>query len=251
MFRDKEQIKQILKDVQDNKLSIENAMEDIYDCGYHDIGIAKIDHNRDRRRGFPEVVLAEGKTSEQVVKIMESLAEYHSNILATRAEPEIYELVKQIIPEVKYNKLGRVIILERRPLPRKGCVVVVCAGTSDLPVVEEACETALIMGNEVKKLRDVGVAGVHRLLDNLDILHQARVIIVVAGMDGALPSVVAGLVDKPVIAVPTSVGYGASFNGLAPLLTMLNSCAAGIGVVNIDNGFGAAYLANSINKMSI
>lgn len=244
------ELENVLKGVQEGSITIDQALKDLNDPGYQDIGIAKIDHNRNKRRGFPEVVLAEGKTSEQVAKIMEALAASHPNILATRATMEDYQAVKAVLPDARYNELGRVIIRETKPLPRVGSVLVVCAGTSDLPVVEEAIETVSIMGNKVEKLADAGVAGVHRLLNNVDYLNRARVIVVVAGMDGALPSVVAGLVSKPVIAVPTSVGYGASFNGLAPLLTMLNSCAAGVGVVNIDNGFGAAYLANSINKVS-
>ncbi|MFW6023063.1 MAG: nickel pincer cofactor biosynthesis protein LarB [Halanaerobiaceae bacterium] len=242
-------LRTILKGVQEGSLTIDKALAEINDPGYQDIGIAKIDHNRNKRRGFPEVVLAEGKTSEQVAQIMKALASNHENILATRATEEDFQVVKSVLANVKYNKLGRVIIRETNPLPRVGSVLVVCAGTSDLPVVEETAETLSIMGNKVEKLADAGVAGVHRLLNNIEYLNRSRVIIVVAGMDGALPSVVAGLVSKPVIAVPTSVGYGASFNGLAALLTMLNSCAAGVGVVNIDNGFGAAYLANSINKL--
>lgn len=245
------ELKTILKGIQEGSISIDNAIEELNDPGYTDIGIAKIDHNRNKRRGFPEVVLAEGKTSEQVAKIMGTLADTHDNIMATRASAEDYQAVKAVVSDVRYNELGRVIVREKAPLPRVGSVVVVCAGTSDLPVVEEAVETVSIMGNKVETLADAGVAGVHRLLNNVDYLNRARVIVVVAGMDGALPSVVAGLVSKPVIAVPTSVGYGANFSGLAPLLTMLNSCAAGVGVVNIDNGFGAAYLANSINKLGI
>jgi len=216
---------------------------------YEDLGFARIDHDRKKRRGFPEVVLCEGKTDEQAVKIIEALAKENDNILASRANSDLYKLAKKSIPELRYNELARMIILERKALPRVGSMLVLSAGTSDIPVVEEVVETASIMGNNVESINDVGVAGLHRLLDNMDYLNKAKVIVVVAGMDGALPSVVAGLVDKPVIAVPTSVGYGASFNGLAPLLTMLNSCSAGVGVVNIDNGFGAAYLASLINKI--
>lgn len=245
----KKDLKKILEQVRDNSLDIEQALTEITDSGYEDIGFAKIDHNRKKRRGFPEVVLCEGKTSEQVVKILETLAKQHPNILATRALPEVFQAVKEVLPEARYNKLGRVIVREKEPLPRLGSIMIVSAGTSDLAVVEEARETASIMGNKVDTVNDAGVAGVHRLIHNMDIIKKAKVVMVVAGMDGALPSVVGGLVDKPVIAVPTSVGYGSCFNGLAPLLTMLNSCAAGIGVVNIDNGFGAAYLANSINKI--
>ncbi len=217
--------------------------------GYEDLGFAKIDHDREKRKGFPEVVLCEGKTTEQVVEIMKSLAKKSDNILASRAEKEVFEEVKKVLPKARYNKLAKMIVREKKPLNKVGNILVVSAGTSDQPVVEEAIETAKIMGNKVTRLVDAGVAGVHRLLNNVDKLEKAKVIIVVAGMDGALPSVVAGLVNKPVIATPTSVGYGANLGGIAPLLTMLNSCATGVGVVNIDNGFGAAYLANSINKI--
>ncbi|MEJ6951614.1 nickel pincer cofactor biosynthesis protein LarB [Halanaerobiaceae bacterium ANBcell28] len=242
-------IEKILKQVKEGQLGVEEAVKVIKDPGYEDIGIAKIDYNRSKRRGFPEVVLCEGKTTEQVVKILSVHAKNNDNILATRATEEVYDAVKGVLPEARYNTLARTITIEKKPLPREGSIIVVCAGTSDLPVAEEVYETASIMGNKVGKLVDVGVAGIHRLLNNLEELRKARVIVVCAGMEGALPSVVTGLVDKPIIGVPTSVGYGASFNGLSPLLTMLNSCAAGLGVVNIDNGFGAAYLANSINKL--
>lgn len=242
-------IEKILKQVQDGHLGVKEALNVIKDPGYEDIGIAKIDYNRRKRRGFPEVVLSEGKTTEHVVKILSVHAKNNDNILATRATGEVFNAVKKVLPEARYNELARTITIEKNPLTREGSIIVVCAGTSDLPVAEEVYETASIMGNKVDKLVDVGVAGIHRLLNNVDQLKKARVIVVVAGMEGALPSVVTGLVDKPIIGVPTSVGYGANFNGLAPLLTMLNSCAAGLGVVNIDNGFGAAYLANSINKL--
>ena len=249
MIYSKKELKKILESVQKSELDVDDALNRLSDPGYKDIGFAKLDHNREERRGFPEVVLCEGKTTEQVVKILETLDGIHNNFLGSRAEPEVYEAVREVVPDVRYNKLGRVIVRENDPLERVGSILVVSAGTADLPVVEETVETARIMGNKVEKLADAGVAGVHRLLNNIDFLNKARVIVVVAGMDGALPSVVAGLVNKPVIAVPTSVGYGANLGGVAPLLTMLNSCAAGVGVVNIDNGFGAAYLANSINKL--
>ncbi|SJZ43288.1 nickel pincer cofactor biosynthesis protein LarB [Selenihalanaerobacter shriftii] len=243
-------LKEILTKVQAGDLDIDTAVDELKSPGYEDLGFAKIDHHRQLRRGFPEVVLCEGKTTEQVVKIMQNLADTGQNVLATRAEPEVYEAVKEVIPEIEYNELGRTLILEQTEIEEEeGSILVVNAGTSDIPVSEEAYETARIMGNKVEKLYDAGVAGIHRLLENHDQLRKAKVIIVAAGMEGALASVVGGLVDKPVIAVPTSVGYGASFGGLAALLTMLNSCAAGVGVVNIDNGFGAAYLANSINKL--
>ena len=242
-------IRDILKLVENGELSSDDALEKIKDPGYEDLGFAKIDHDRATRKGFPEVVLCEGKTTEQVVKIMENLGAKSDNILGSRAEKDVFEEVKKVLPETRYNELGKMIIREKAPLERVGNILIVSAGTSDQPVVEEAAETAKIMGNKVTRLVDAGVAGVHRLLNNRDKLEEAKVIIVVAGMDGALPSVVAGLVNKPVIAAPTSVGYGANLGGIAPLLTMLNSCASGVGVVNIDNGFGAAYLANSINKI--
>ncbi|SDM02049.1 nickel pincer cofactor biosynthesis protein LarB [Halarsenatibacter silvermanii] len=249
MFNNYEKLKQIIESVEKGNISAEEAMENLKDPGYEDIGFAKIDHDRARRRGFPEVVLCEGKTPEQAAKIMGKMAEKSDNFLATRADPEVFEAVSQQVDDVIYNERGRVIIRENDPLPRRGEILLVSGGTADEPVVEEAAETAEIMGNAVEKLTDAGVAGVHRLLENAEKLYRARVIIVAAGMDGALPSVVAGLVDCPVVAVPTSAGYGTNLEGIAPLLTMLNSCASGIGVVNIDNGFGAAYLASSINKM--
>jgi len=245
----KNKLKTILEDVENGKISSDKALKKLNDPGYEDLGFAKIDHDRAKRRGFPEVVLCEGKTTDQIVKIMEKLGDKSQNILASRAEKEVFKEVRKVLPDARYNKLGKMIIREKDPLEKVGNILIISAGTSDQPVVEEAAETAQIMGNKVTRLMDAGVAGVHRLLNNVDILAEAKVIIVVAGMDGALPSVVAGLVNKPVIAAPTSVGYGANLGGVAPLLTMLNSCASGVGVVNIDNGFGAAYLANSINKI--
>lgn len=244
---DKSKLKEILRQVKEGRLEPDEALKEISDPGFEDIGFARLDHDRGRRRGFPEVVLCEGKTTEQVVKIIEKMETKHDNILASRAEPKVYAAVREAVPAARYNKLAKMIIIEKNRLPRRGLIKVICAGTSDLPVMEEAVETARVMGNKVETIVDAGVAGVHRLLEDVDTLNKARVLIVVAGMEGALPSVVGGLVRRPVIAVPTSVGYGANFEGLAPLLTMLNSCAAGIGVVNIDNGFGAAYLANLIN----
>ncbi len=247
----RENVLKILKQVEKGMLTPEEAITEINDPGFEDLGFARIDHDRAERRGFPEVVLCEGKTREQIVKIMENLAGKNDNILATRAEPEVYKAVKEVLPGCKYNKAGRVIVREKKPAPRRGHIKLICAGTSDLPVLEETYQVATVLGNKVTRITDAGVAGVHRLLNDLEEINQARVVVVVAGMDGALPSVVAGLVKKPVIAVPTSVGYGANFGGLAPLLTMLNSCASGVGVVNIDNGFGAAYLASSINQLGL
>ena len=253
MTADSKQLKNILQQVKTGTLDVEEALEQLQDPGYTEVGAAKIDHDRQQRRGFPEVVLCEGKSSEQVVSILKKMVEMYPNFLATRASRDIFDTVSREIGarDLRYNQSARMIIREKEPLPRRGAVLVVSAGAADQPVVEECIETARIMGNKVDRLTDAGVAGVHRLFNNREQLNWARVIVVVAGMDGALPSVVGGLVDKPVIAVPTSVGYGASFDGLAPLLTMLNSCAAGVGVVNIDNGFGAAYLANSINRLGL
>ena len=249
MFNNYEKLRHIIERVEEGEISAEKALESLKDPGYEDLGFAKIDHDRARRRGFPEVVLCEGKTPEQAATIMEKMAEKSDNLLATRADSEVFAAVSERLDDVRFNERGRVIIRENDPRPRRGGILVVSGGTADEPVVEEAAETAEIMGNAVEKLTDAGVAGVHRLLKNAEKLYQARVIIVAAGMDGALPSVVAGLVDCPVIAAPTSAGYGTNLEGIAPLLTMLNSCASGVGVVNIDNGFGAAYLADTINKM--
>jgi NCAIR mutase (PurE)-related protein len=242
-------LKSILLSVKEGKMEIDKAIETILDPGYEDLDFARVDSDRKSRRGFPEVIFCEGKTEEQVIEIVKRLSENSGNILGTRADEKTFERVKEFFPEARYNKLGRTVMIEREEFQKKGSILIVSAGTSDLPVVEEAFESSLIMGNNTSKLLDVGVAGIHRILYNIDLLDEARVIIVAAGMDGALPSVIAGLVKKPVIAVPTSVGYGASFNGLAALLTMLNNCSGGIGVVNIDNGFGAAYLASMINKI--
>jgi NCAIR mutase (PurE)-related protein len=243
---DTKKLRSILAEVQTGGKSIEDAVEELKRLPYEDLGFAKIDHHRALRNGYPEVIFCQGKTITQVITIMKSLVRNNPIVLATRANPELFHEVKKAIPDVKYYELGRIIEYQKAALPKKGTVLVISAGTADLPVAEEAAITADALGHQVEKLYDVGVAGIHRLLDNYDILHQARAIIVVAGMEGALASVVAGLVEVPVIGVPTSVGYGASFHGLAPLLTMLNSCANGVGVVNIDNGFGAAALASAI-----
>ncbi len=216
-----------------------------------DLGFAQVDTHRALRRGFPEVIFGAGKTPEQVVKIAEKVVANDSRVLVTRANAEHARAFRKKFKDGAYHSLARCLTVERKPLPkRKGKIVVVCAGTSDLPVAEEASVTAEMMGNEVERVADVGVAGVHRLFNKLEILQRANVVIVVAGMEGALPSVVAGLVSKPVIAVPTSVGYGANFGGLSALLGMLNSCASGMTVVNIDNGFGAAYAACLINELA-
>lgn len=244
-----ETLKAILREVQSGTSSIEEALQNLKDLPYEDLGFARLDHHRAMRTGQAEVIFCQGKTVEQIISILNHLGTHSTNVLATRLDQEKAEKVLPLFPEAQYDTLARCLTL--RPIDEpifKGKILVVTAGTADLPVAQEALLTARFMGHEVENLWDVGVAGIHRLLDQRKRFEQAEVIIVVAGMEGALASVVAGLVDQPVIAVPTSVGYGAHFNGLAPLLSMLNSCASGIGVVNIDNGFGAASLASTIVK---
>ncbi len=244
-------LKNLLLDIKEGKVDVDTALEDLKTLPFEDLGYAKIDHHRSIRTGYPEVIYCEGKTDEQIIGIVEKMYEKKSNILGTRAKKETYEKLKKIYPDCEYEELGRIIKIQNQPIENigKGTIVVVTGGTSDIPVADEAYHTAKFLGNDVERLYDVGVAGIHRLLNNRDVLMKARVIIAVAGMEGALPSVIGGLVDVPVIAVPTSVGYGANFNGLSALLTMLNSCASGISVVNIDNGFGAGYLSSMINKL--
>ncbi|PRR82420.1 nickel pincer cofactor biosynthesis protein LarB [Clostridium vincentii] len=246
----KEEIKNLLEAVKDNKINIEQALEKLEDLPFKDLGFAMIDNHRELRVGYPEVIYCEGKTVEQVQEIVKFMITKDSNILGTRATQEMYNAVKEICEDAKYNKLGRTITIKKKEQDlTDSYIAIVAAGTSDLPVVEEAVETARILGNRVEQITDVGVAGIHRLFSKLDIIRGAKVVIVIAGMEGALASVVGGLVDKPVIAVPTSVGYGANFGGISALLSMLNSCASGVSVVNIDNGFGAAYSASIINKL--
>ena len=244
-------MKQLLEAVQKGSIDIDAALGKLRHLPYEDLGFARIDHHRQVRRGFPETIFCQGKTIEQVVKIFESLASQGGNVLATRATQAMYDalLGSNQCPEAKYDTLGRTIVLEQAPLTRSASILpIITAGTADLPVANEALATANIMGQKAKIICDVGVAGLHRLMANLDQIQDANVVIVVAGMEGALASVVGGLVQCPVIAVPTSVGYGASFNGLAALLAMLNSCASGVSVVNIDNGFSAAISATLINR---
>ena len=247
-----ESLKELLKSVSEGRVSPDEAAERLRHMPFEDLGFAKLDHHRSLRCGFPEVIFCLGKTVEQVTTIVSRMAHHGSTILATRAEPEVYEAVRAIHPEAVYHRSARAFVLPGSTpcRPYDGLVAIVSAGTSDQPVAEEARITAEVMGCRTKPFYDVGVAGIHRLLAYTAALAEATVVIVVAGMEGALASVVGGLVDVPVVAVPTSVGYGASFFGLAPLLTMLNSCAAGIGVVNIDNGFGAGYLAAMIVRLS-
>jgi pyridinium-3,5-biscarboxylic acid mononucleotide synthase len=239
----------LFNDVLKKRLSPDAAVERLRHFPFEDLGIAKVDHHRVLRNGMPEVILGLGKSPKQVARIFGSLAEHGGNVLATRATEEQYGAVAERVPAAKYRPLARAIILKRdRKKYGKGVIAVVSAGTSDIPVAEEALVTAEMMGNTVAHVYDVGVAGIHRLLAHRATLARARVIIVCAGMEGALPSVVGGLVGVPVIAVPTSVGYGASFDGLAALLGMMNSCASNVSVVNIDNGFGAGYVASLINR---
>lgn len=230
---------------------IEEALEELRLLPYEDLGFAKLDHHRALRDYLPEAVLGEGKTPEQVVAIATRLAERSGRLLVTRVSADVFAAVKKSLPDAVYHETARAITLDRRRETPVSGVTLLCAGTADLPVAEEAAVTAELMGCAVERVYDVGVAGIHRLLDYLPQLREARALVVVAGMEGALPSVVAGLVAVPVIAVPTSVGYGASFQGIAPLLTMLNTCAAGVAVVNIDNGFGAGYLAAVINRLAL
>lgn len=216
-----------------------------------DLGFAQVDTHRALRKGFPEVIFAAGKTTAQVVKIAAKLIAHEQRVLVTRITSEHAKALRKKFPRAVHHELARCVTIEKKPLPKRaGTIAVICAGTSDLPVAEEAAVTAGIMGNRVERVADAGVAGLHRILARLDVLQKANVIVVVAGMEGALPSVVAGLVSKPVIAVPTSVGYGASFGGVAALLGMLNSCGSGVTVVNIDNGFGAGYAASQINALA-
>lgn len=287
---DKEYLKNILKEVEKNNLSVDNALDKLIDLPFKDLGYAKLDNHRNIRVGYPEVIYCEGKTTDQTVNIIKEMIKNNDNILATRANKEIYDKVHTFCNNASFNLLARTItikavkkktfniknkktflnkgslniknykgdnpsylnkikILNKVSNTKESYIAILTAGTSDIPVAEEAKETCEIFGNKVKTFYDVGVAGIHRLFDKLDLIRNAKVIIVIAGMEGALASVVSGLVDKPIIAVPTSVGYGANFNGLAPLLSMLNSCASGVTVVNIDNGFGAGYFASMINKI--
>jgi pyridinium-3,5-biscarboxylic acid mononucleotide synthase len=243
-------IRQLLEQVRRGRLSPDDAVSRLRHLPFEDLGFAKVDHHRALRVGMPEVILGEGKTPAQVAGIFARLAKHGGNILATHTNEKQFAAVKKKVRHVEYRDLARAIVLHRDETKYgKGTIAVVSAGTSDIPVAEEAVVTAELMGNDVEHFYDVGVAGIHRLLANREALTKARVVIVCAGMEGALPSVVGGLVGVPVIAVPTSIGYGASFKGLAALLGMLNSCASTVSVVNIDNGFGAGYVASLINRL--
>ena len=250
----RQQLRGLLEDVQSGNLTLEAAQDRLLQflrqAPFEDLGFARVDHHRNTRQGFPEVVFGLGKTPAQIAAISGRIVAAGHSLLVTRCDAGAYGAVQEVVPDAHFHELARAITLDQGNVPRgRGTVVIAAAGTADLPVAEEAAVTAELMGNPVERLYDVGVAGLHRLLAEHGRLSSARAVIVVAGMEGALPSVVAGLVDVPVIAVPTSVGYGASFGGLTALLGMLNSCAIGVSVVNIDNGFGAAAIASSINHL--
>ncbi len=255
---DASELQRLLESVASGRMTPDDAARSLADLPFAEVASeaggeidARLDHHRGVRCGFPEVIFCQGKSAEQVRAIAKNLLEHGAVLLATRAEPAHFQAVAQIAEDARYSETARVVVVDRRAeRPAEGHIVVVSAGTADIPVAEEAALCAEVMGSRVTRLFDVGVAGVHRVLAHRETLRDARVLIAVAGMEGALPSLVAGLVDVPVVAVPTSVGYGAHFGGVAPLLTMLNSCAGGIGVVNIDNGFGAAMLASRVNRPS-
>jgi pyridinium-3,5-biscarboxylic acid mononucleotide synthase len=241
-------MKRLLQDYKAGKVSLTAVLEKLKSLPYEDLGFAKIDTHREIRKGFPETIFCQGKTITQISSILKKLPK-DQNILLTKANKNVYASIKKLYDDVAYNESAKTIVIQRyQPKKKKGTILILTAGTSDIPVAEEALVTAELMGNKVEKVYDVGVAGVHRLFDIKDKIFHADVIIVIAGMEGALASIVGGLASKPVIAVPTSVGYGASFQGIAPLLTMLNCCAEGVVVVNIDNGFGAGYFASLINR---
>jgi len=246
-----DKIKALLLEVQKNKISVNSAIHKLKKLPFKDLEFAKVDTHRNLRRGFPEVIYCEGKKDHQVIKIFNELKKANENVIATRAEAKLYRKIKKKFPKTKYNEEAKVITLIQKRIVQKGLVAVVTGGTTDSFVAEEARITAELLGAKTKKIYDVGIAGIHRIFAFTDWLYKANVIIVVAGMEGALPSIVAGIVDKPVIAVPTSIGYGTSFSGVAPLLSMLNSCVSGITVVNIDNGFGAGCAAGLINRLVV
>lgn len=243
-------VRELLKDLQTGKISLEQAEDKLKSLPYQDIGYAKLDHHRALRSGFGEVVLCEGKTSEQVAGIMQAFADSGSNALGTRASQEQYQATKELLPDCVYHPPSRVLSYTTKPVEKRGLVAVCTGGTADIPVAEEAALTAEFFGANVERFYDVGVAGIHRLFSSLPQIRRANSMVAVAGMEGALGSVLAGLVEVPVFAVPTSIGYGVNFRGLSALLTMLNSCAEGLAVMNIDNGFGGGYLAAQVNRLA-
>lgn len=244
------ELEHLLEEVKSGKKSVNDALDSLKYFQYTDLGFARIDHHREIRTGYPEIVYCAGKTVEQVKEIFRVMSERENNIFGTRADEKMFKAVKSILPEVKFFKEARIISIKRKEseIPDTK-IAVITAGTSDIPVAEEAAVTAELLGNNVVRIYDAGVAGIHRLVDKLPEIRSCRVVVVIAGMEGALASVVGGLVDKPVIAVPTSIGYGANFGGVSALLAMLTSCSSGVTVVNIDNGFGAGFSASMINRM--
>lgn len=245
-----EELKKLITKIKSGETSADEAYEKLRDLSFTDLGHTKIDNHREIRTGYPEIIFCSGKTVDQVKDIIQQMLKKGGNILATRASEEMYHAVKLLCKETEFNPLARTIVIRQKSMKvTETTIAIVTAGTSDIPVAEEAAITAELFGNKVMRVFDVGVAGIHRLYGKLPEIRKARVIVVVAGMEGALPSIVGGLVDKPVIAVPTSIGYGANFHGLSALLGMLTSCASGVTVVNIDNGFGAGYMASMINKL--
>ncbi len=244
-------VAKILQQVKSGEIEIEDAMITLKQLPYADLGCARIDHHRKLRSGFGEVIYCLGKSNEHLIKIYQHFFDNNIEVIGTRATPEQFEAVCKTIPTVRYDAVSKILKLVQNPAEQKGLVAVCTGGTSDIPVAEEAAQVAEFFGSKVLRIYDVGVAGIHRLLSKIDEISQANCIVAVAGMEGALPGVLAGMVDKPIVAVPTSVGYGASFQGVAALLTMLNSCAEGISVVNIDNGFGAGYLSTQINRLVV
>lgn len=246
-----ESLRNLLAQFQQGQIDLDLTVKQLKNLPFEDLGFARVDHHRELRKGYPETIFSQGKTPEQVKLITEKLLANGSNILITRAEPDVFDACYQLDNRAEYSERAKVITIRQTDIEKtRSKILIMSAGTSDIPVCEEAAITAEMMGNTVERLFDVGVAGIHRLLSNRPKLDEASVIVVVAGMDGVLPSVVAGLIDKPIIAVPTSVGYGAHFHGLSALLTMLNSCASGVTVVNIDNGYGAGYSASVINQIA-
>ena len=244
-------VTKLLQEVKDGCISIEEAEKKLKILPYEDMGFAKLDHHRKLRSGFGEVIFCSGKEDEYLVKIFEKFVENETEVMGTRATIDQYQLVKKVVPEIQYDSVSKILRFNREIKELKGCIAVCTAGTADISVAEEAAQTAEFFGSKVERFYDIGVAGIHRLLSKIEDIQKANCIIVIAGMEGALASVLAGLVDKPVIAVPTSVGYGANMKGLSALLTMINSCANGISVVNIDNGYGAAYVAAQINRLAV
>lgn len=245
------EIRELLEGVRKGTVSLEQAEAELKDLPYKDLGYAKLDYHRKLRSGFPETVFCQGKPDEFLVKIFEDLYERNGEVLGTRASENQYELVRKKLPQTVYDPVSRIMKIEQEVKERKGCIAVCTGGTADIPVAEEAAQTAEFFGSYVERVYDVGVAGIHRLLSQREKIQKANCVVAVAGMEGALGTVIAGLVENPVIAVPTSVGYGANFKGLSALLTMINSCANGISVVNIDNGYGAGYLSTQINRLAV